>query len=352
MDGERSPNNQDNGDGNPIETLSNMPSFYEHMTGNNTKEHTAYDSSAENEQSPRNTMDEYRELRFDGKLPEEVRDYQDYQEFLEEQEARAAELRQRKSEIFESIDGIMDSRDRDLAIGMLGLLNPEKNRCSDDVFKKFDIFGGIVDRIKGGERESVLDFLNDLGSNAFKNKDFETSRTTYDYSTRIETCGIDFSNKIDKERDERGDVGIRLDYHDSVFYLSSFHSHDERIDRKCLAARVWAKDIVNSAKDEETPFEIERNKYYLGELREIVQFNDAMIRKTDLHKHIDDLAKDVERAIDNTKDDPLNVTLNLRDSKILDVIWSNEVEKTLSDRFEKYDDYKQFLERGKKIKRK
>ena len=135
-------NSENNTSGNDNDGgLGQMPSFHEHMT-----------NFAKSEQSSRNTMDEYRKLRFDNKLPEGVRDYQDYQEFLEEQEARAAE-RMEKIDTFEKrlemnkklYDAMAYQRACRLAMNKDEYEDYHRSDIGDQIYLLENLYYGVVD---------------------------------------------------------------------------------------------------------------------------------------------------------------------------------------------------------------
>jgi|GEM_PF-1421444 len=121
------------------QTLSEMPSFAEHMAEIQEHEKT------------------FEEARSEGNLPEGIRDEQDYKEYLAEQKARNNETAEHDRALFSKIESIEDPYDRSFITAALGLSHKNGSHntivpfCMD--FIEQDEFSDIGDFLKSKRAE-------------------------------------------------------------------------------------------------------------------------------------------------------------------------------------------------------
>ena len=349
---EETPKNHDEGasSNNSADVLSDMPSFEEHMSTKVLANHV------DSEHQSQDLMNDYRRKRFDGELPDGVRDFQDYQEYLEMQKAKSEETTRHFDEIYNYIEQMENRHDRDLAIGLLGVLQPDKTiggRKNHEV--NFKVFNDILETIKDSGGDSIEEFLHNKSKQALYSGDKETARASSSYLNALEITRIVFSNKMDQEKNKNdffkieynGGKWLFLETETSPSVTRLSESELEWNKKAVYAARAWAKEIFNSAKQDDTLLETEHKQYLLGGLSEIN--NSCLSVKEKIDRDSSNTAKKISKTIASAtrNTDPRSATVSLWDSGILEAAWDAEIREYIKQSVENYDDYlKTYLPRG------
>ena len=349
---EETPKNHDEGasSNNSADVLSDMPSFEEHMSTKVLANHV------DSEHQSQDLMNDYRRKRFDGELPDGVRDFQDYQEYLEMQKAKSEETTRHFDEIYNSIKQMENRRDCDLAIGLLGVLQPDKTiggRKNREV--NFKVFNDILETIKGSSGDSIEEFLHDKSKQALYSGDRETAQASSSYIRAMEASGIVFSNKMDHEKNNND--SFEIEYNDGKWHFLEAEtspsvkrlseSELEWNKKAVYATRAWAKEILNSAKQDNTPLETKHKRYLLSILAELNNTHFSVKEEMDRNSHnaAVKLSETINLVTQNI--DPRSAQISLWNSGILEAAWDAEIREYINQSVENYDDYlKTYLPRG------